>query len=42
MYQGDFSGLFAAVAIVTLPTLIVYLVFQDRIEKGLMVGALKG
>ncbi len=42
MYQSDFSGLFAAVAIVTLPTLIVYLIFQDRIEKGLTVGALKG
>lgn len=42
MYQSDFSGLFAAVAIVTLPTLVVYLIFQDRIEKGLTVGALKG
>lgn len=42
MYQSDFSGLFAAVAIITMPTLLVYLIFQDRIEKGLTVGALKG
>jgi N-acetylglucosamine transport system permease protein len=41
-YQNDWSGLFAAVTIVMLPTLVVYLIFHDRIEKGLTVGAVKG
>ena len=41
-YRSDFSGLFAAVAIITIPTLVVYILFHDRIEKGLTVGAVKG
>lgn len=41
-YQNDWSGLFAAVTIVMVPTLVVYLIFHDRIEKGLTVGAVKG
>jgi N-acetylglucosamine transport system permease protein len=41
-YRSDFSGLFAAVAIITIPTLLVYIIFHDRIEKGLTVGAVKG
>ena len=41
-YQNDWSGLFAAVTIVMVPTLIVYLVFHDRIEAGMTAGALKG
>jgi len=41
-YRSDYSGLFAAVAIITIPTLLVYLLFHDRIEKGLTVGAVKG
>ncbi len=41
-YQSDFSGLFAAVAIITIPTLAIYIIFNDRIEKGLTVGAVKG
>lgn len=41
-YQNDWSGLFAAVTIVMVPTLVVYLIFNDRIEKGLTAGALKG
>jgi len=41
-YQSDWSGLFAAVVIVMLPTLIVYVVFQNQIQRGLTVGALKG
>jgi ABC-type glycerol-3-phosphate transport system permease component len=41
-YQNDWSGMFAAVAIVMIPTLIVYIIFQNRIEQGLTVGALKG
>ncbi len=41
-YQNDWSGMFAAVAIVMIPTLVVYVIFQNRIEQGLTVGALKG
>jgi N-acetylglucosamine transport system permease protein len=41
-YQSDWSGLFAAVVIVMLPTLIVYIIFQNQIQRGLTVGALKG
>ena len=41
-YQSDWSGLFAAVVIVMLPTLIVYVIFQTQIQRGLTVGALKG
>ncbi len=41
-YQSDYSGLFAAIAIITIPTLLVYVLFQNSIEKGLTVGAVKG
>jgi N-acetylglucosamine transport system permease protein len=41
-YQSDMGALFAAVTIVMVPTLIVYVIFQDKIEKGLTVGAVKG
>jgi N-acetylglucosamine transport system permease protein len=41
-YQNDWSGLFAAVTIVMIPTLAVYLMFNDRIEKGMTAGAIKG
>jgi N-acetylglucosamine transport system permease protein len=41
-YANDWSGMFAAVSLVMIPTLIVYVIFQEKIEKGLTVGALKG
>jgi N-acetylglucosamine transport system permease protein len=41
-YLNDWSGLFAAVVLVMVPTLVVYAIFQGRIQKGLTVGALKG
>ncbi len=41
-YQNDWSGLFAAVAMIMIPTLIVYIIFQSQIQKGITVGALKG
>lgn len=41
-YQNDWSGLFAAVTIVMIPTLVVYLIFNDSIEKGMTAGAIKG
>ena len=41
-YQSDWSGLFAAIVIVMVPTLVVYTIFQNQIQRGLTVGALKG
>lgn len=41
-YQNDWSALFAAVTIIMIPTLVVYVIFQNRIQKGVTVGALKG
>jgi N-acetylglucosamine transport system permease protein len=41
-YQSDWSGLFAAVVIVMLPTMLIYIIFQNQIQRGLTVGALKG
>jgi N-acetylglucosamine transport system permease protein len=41
-YQSDWSGLFAAVVIVMIPTLLVYIIFNDQIERGMTAGAVKG
>lgn len=41
-YDSDWSALFAAVTIIMVPTLVVYILFQSRIQKGITVGALKG
>lgn len=41
-YNNDWSGLFAAVTIIMIPTLLVYIIFQQQIQKGITVGALKG
>ena len=41
-YQSDWSGLFAAVTIVMVPTLVIYLIFNNQIEQGMTAGALKG
>lgn len=41
-YHNDWSGLFAAIVIVMIPTLTVYILFQSQIQKGLTAGALKG
>ena len=41
-YQSDWSALFAAVTMIMVPTLIVYVIFQNQIQKGITVGALKG
>jgi N-acetylglucosamine transport system permease protein len=41
-YKNDWSALFAAVTIIMIPTLIVYVIFQNQIQKGITVGALKG
>ncbi|MCA9836644.1 MAG: carbohydrate ABC transporter permease [Trueperaceae bacterium] len=41
-YQNDWSALFAALTIIMVPTLIVYVIFQKQIQSGLTTGALKG
>ena len=41
-YKTDWSALFAAVSIIMIPTLVVYIIFQNQIQKGVTVGALKG
>src|ERR671917_834695 len=41
-YANDYSALFAAMTITMIPTLVVYVLFQRRLESGLTAGALKG
>ena len=41
-YRNDYGALFAALTITMVPTLIVYVIFQRRLESGLTAGALKG
>jgi N-acetylglucosamine transport system permease protein len=41
-YDNDYSALFAAMTITMVPTLVVYILFQRRLESGLTAGALKG
>jgi N-acetylglucosamine transport system permease protein len=41
-YQNDYSALFAALTITMIPILLVYVIFQRRLEAGLTAGALKG
>ncbi|MEV4516423.1 carbohydrate ABC transporter permease [Dactylosporangium sp. NPDC049525] len=40
-YAGDYSALFAGMAIAMLPVLILYLVFQRQVQSGLTAGQLK-
>jgi ABC-type glycerol-3-phosphate transport system permease component len=39
---GDWGGMIAGLIIILVPTLIFYLIFQNRIVGGLTAGALKG
>ncbi|MGD9713157.1 MAG: carbohydrate ABC transporter permease [Thermomicrobiales bacterium] len=41
-YQNDYSALFAALVITMIPILVVYVLFQRKLEAGLTAGALKG
>lgn len=41
-YAADWTGLFAGFVLVLLPTLIAFIVLQERITQGMTVGALKG
>jgi raffinose/stachyose/melibiose transport system permease protein/N-acetylglucosamine transport system permease protein len=40
-YTGDWVALFAAVVVVTIPTLLVYLLLSRQIIEGLTMGAVK-
>ena len=41
-YQTDWGALFAGLVIVMLPSLIVYIIFQNQIQEGLTSGGVKG
>jgi ABC-type glycerol-3-phosphate transport system permease component len=41
-YAADFTGLFAGFVIMLLPTIAAFIFLQDRITRGMTVGALKG
>ena len=40
-YTGDWVALFAALVVVTVPTLLIYLVLSRQIIEGLTMGAVK-
>lgn len=41
-YTGDWSGLFASVILVFLPTFVLYVLFSNRIIAGISQGGVKG
>ena len=41
-YKADWGMAFAGLALMTLPTLAVYILLQKQITRGLTLGALKG
>jgi N-acetylglucosamine transport system permease protein len=41
-YTADWTGLFAAVVIVMLPTVLIYVILSERIMAGITLGAVKG
>lgn len=41
-YKSDFGLMFAGLVIAMLPTMIVYVILQEKLTKGITVGALKG
>ena len=41
-YSADWVGLFAGFVIILIPTLILFVVLQERITEGMTVGAIKG
>jgi N-acetylglucosamine transport system permease protein len=41
-YKTDWGALFAGLVVVMLPTILAYALLQERITKGITVGALKG
>jgi N-acetylglucosamine transport system permease protein len=41
-YKSDFGLLFAALVIAMVPTILVYIVLQEKLTRGITIGALKG
>lgn len=41
-YKSDFGLLFAGLVIAMIPTLLVYILLQERLTRGITVGAIKG
>lgn len=41
-YTGDWSGMFAAVVIVFLPTFFLYIFLSEKIIAGVTAGGVKG
>lgn len=41
-YKTDWGALFAGLVIVMLPSIIIYILFQSQIQKGLTSGGIKG
>ncbi|MBM3495801.1 MAG: carbohydrate ABC transporter permease, partial [Armatimonadetes bacterium] len=41
-YKSDFGLLFAALVIAMVPTIAVYMVLQEKLTRGITLGALKG
>ena len=41
-YGTDYSLTMAAMSIAVIPTIIIYLIFQEQIMKGMVAGAVKG
>ncbi|MEF9974810.1 MAG: carbohydrate ABC transporter permease [Clostridia bacterium] len=41
-YRTDWGALFAGLVIVMIPSLIVYIIFQNQIQQGLTSGGIKG
>lgn len=42
LFTTDYAGICAAIIIVNIPTIIIYLLLQESVEKGLTSGAVKG
>ncbi|AOT72450.1 carbohydrate ABC transporter permease [Geosporobacter ferrireducens] len=40
-YNASWTVLFAAVIVATIPTILIYMLFQDKIYKGFLIGGLK-
>ncbi|KRF43824.1 carbohydrate ABC transporter permease [Paenibacillus sp. Soil787] len=41
-FTTDYAGLCAAIIIVNIPTILIYILLQEYVEKGLTAGAVKG
>ena len=42
MYQTDWGALFAGLVIVMLPSIVVYVLFQNQLQAGMNSGGIKG